>query len=332
MAKIDVYGIGNALVDMEFRVSDEFFHHFNIEKGLMTLVDEKRQEELLNYLKNKNNREVKRQCGGSAANSMIAISQFGGTSFYSCKVASDDAGKFYLGDLQENNVKTNSDFEKLEDGTTGKCMVLITEDAERTMNTYLGVSTELSKKEVSPLDIKNSKWVYVEGYLVASETAQEASLYALDVATESGVKKAFTFSDPNMIRYFRDNVNAITKKGLDLIFCNRAEALEFCETNDLELAMEKLKKISKNYVLTKGPEGAVIWDGNNYIEIESHKVEAIDTNGAGDMFAGAFLYGITNGFSMEKAGRLASLASSKVVSQYGPRLTYSLINEVLEKI
>jgi sugar/nucleoside kinase (ribokinase family) len=156
--KYDVYGIGNALVDMEFKVKDEFFSQYNVEKGLMTLVEEHRQAELLDALHKHHNEEIKRQCGGSAANTMIAVSQFGGNSFYSCKVARDDTGKFYLGDLKENGVDTKLTETTAPDGTTGKCMVMVTDDAERTMNTYLGITATFSEDDLDlagPFSIQN---------------------------------------------------------------------------------------------------------------------------------------------------------------------------------
>lgn len=331
MKQNDVYGIGNALVDMEFKVSDDFYERHGVEKGLMTLVDAKTQAGLLEALKNENNIEVKRQCGGSAANSMIAISQFGGKSFYSCKVANDDTGKFFLGDLEENGVRTQARFEDLRDGVTGKCMVMITPDAERTMHTYLGISAEFSKNEIREDELKNSKWLYIEGYLVASPTGQEAAVYSRKLAQKNNVKTALTFSDPNMVRFFKENISEIIGDGLDLIFCNEDEVMEFCETRNLLEAREKLKEFSKTFVITLGKNGAIIWDGTMFINIEPHRVEAIDSNGAGDMFAGAFLYALTHGHSMAGAGALASLASSKIVAQFGPRLSFPAVQDVLKQ-
>lgn len=332
MAKYDVYGIGNALVDMEFRVTEEFYKKYNVEKGLMTLVDGERQAELIRALKEEEySEELKRQCGGSAANTLIAVSQFGGKSFYSCKVAGDDTGKFFLDDLKENGVTTQIKFEEAKEGVTGKCMVMITSDAERTMNTYLGISSEFSVDELREEELAQSKWLYIEGYLVPNKKGQEAALKAKEIAKKNNVKTAFTFSDPNMVRFFRDNIDAIIGDGLDLLFCNEEEAKEFCKTKYIEEARETLKKYAKNFVITMGKNGAIIWDGTMFVEIEPHPVKAVDTNGAGDMFAGAFLYGITHGQSMAGAGALASLASSKVVSQFGPRLTWVEMRDILKQ-
>jgi sugar/nucleoside kinase (ribokinase family) len=330
--KYDVYGIGNALVDMEFKVTDEFFGQQSIEKGLMTLVEEDRQGELVSALHEINQDEVKRQCGGSAANTIIAVSQFGGKSFYSFKIANDDTGNFYLNDICENGVATKNTKESLPEGTTGKCMVMVTPDAERTMNTYLGITATLDKDQIDEEALKSSKWLYIEGYLVASPTGQQAAVEAVRLAKANGVKTSLTMSDPNMVKFFKDNMNEIIGDGLDLIFCNEHEARDFTGTTDLLDAREKMKTLAKSFVITLGKDGAVIWDGTMFIDIEPHTVTAVDTNGAGDMYAGAFLYGITNGMSYADAGALASLASSKVVERFGPRLDMDQIKEVVSKL
>ncbi len=314
----DVYAIGNALVDMEFEVHDSFFKDHSIDKGLMTLVDEDRQNSLMSALHTK----IKnRQCGGSAANTIIAVSQFGAKGFYSCKVSSDELGDFYFKDLVDAGVDTNLQSQKRQDGITGKCLVMITPDAERTMNTFLGITQTLSKEEVAADAIKKSSYVYMEGYLVTSPTGKAAAIHAREVAELNNVKTALTFSDVNMVKFFKDGlVEMMGPKGVDLLFCNEAEALAYTETAAINDAREALKKIAKNFVITLGENGAIIWDGTTFIDIEPYQVKAVDSNGAGDMYAGAFLYGITQGQTLAGAGKLASMAASKVVSQFGPRL------------
>lgn len=326
--KYDVFGIGNALVDMEFAVSDSFLTNNKIEKGLMTLVEEDRQAELILALHDQNTDEIKRQCGGSAANSIIAVSQFGGKSFYSFKVADDETGHFYLNDMKENGVDTKNTVDNLPEGITGKCMVMVSDDAERTMNTYLGITATLDETQIDEEALKNSKWLYVEGYLVASPTGQKAAVEAVKIAKANGVKTSLTMSDPNMVKFFRDNMNEIIGDGLDLIFCNEGEAMDFTQTGSVDEAREKLKDYAKTFVITQGKNGALIWDGTMFIDIEPHTVKAVDSNGAGDMYAGAFLYGITNGHSYAGAGALASLASSRVVGQFGPRLSWSQARDI----
>lgn len=327
--KYDVYAIGNALVDMEFEVNDSFFSSHKIDKGLMTLVDEDRQNYLLKAL---GSGAKKRQCGGSAANTIIAVSQFGAQGFYSCKVAADDTGDFYLNDLVESGVDTNLKKQTRETGVTGKCLVLITPDAERTMNTFLGITGSLSKTEVDAEAIKNSKYLYMEGYLVASPTGKEAAIHARDIARAAGVKTALTFSDVNMVKFFKDGLMEMVGPGLDLLFCNESEAMAFVGTDSLMEAREALKKVAKNFVITLGENGAMIWDGVTFIDIEPYKVKAIDSNGAGDMYAGAFLYAVSQGHTCASAGKLASMAASKVVSQFGPRLKTQDSQEIRKQV
>ena len=329
-AKYDVYAIGNALVDMEYEISDEFLEKYKIDKGLMTLVDEVRQNELLDAL---GGTPRKQQCGGSAANTVIAVSQFGAKAFYSCKVASDPIGNFYYQDLQDNGVDSNLRSQNRHSGTTGKCLVLISPDAERTMNTFLGITSTISSDEVVSEAIKNSKYMYMEGYLVASPTGKQAAVEARKIAEANGVKTALTFSDVNMVKFFKEGLmEMIGPNGVDLLFCNESEALNFTNTDDMISAREELKKVAKTYVVTLGENGALIFDGESYIEIAPYAVKAIDTNGAGDMYAGAFLFAITHNHSHASAGKLASLAASRVVSQFGPRLKWHETQEIRKHI
>jgi len=323
--KFDVYGIGNALVDMEFEVSDSFFTQNKIDKGLMTLVDEDRQNALLDAL---GGAALKKQCGGSAANTVIAVSQFGGKSFYSCKVANDPTGDFYFNDLQDNGVETNLSIQKRMHGTTGKCLVMITPDAERSMNTFLGITATFSKDQLVEEALKNSKYLYIEGYLVASPSGLEAAVEAKKMAEKHGVKTSITLSDINMVKFFKDGLAQMIGTGVDVLFANESEAMAFAGTSDLLTARDALKKIAKTFVITRGENGAMIFDGETFIDIEPFKVKAIDTNGAGDMFAGAFLYALSTGHTYASAGKLAAMGASKVVGQYGPRLKWHQSQEI----
>lgn len=323
--KFDVYGIGNALVDIDFEVTQDFLTDHEIKKGLMTLVDEDTQSRLINAIDHNN---AEKKSGGSAANTVMAVSQFGGNAFYSCKVADDDFGNFYLNDLSEAGISTNLDGKKREEGITGKCLVMITDDADRTMNTFLGITTSLSTDEVDENAIKASEYIYLEGYLVASPTAFEAMKLTKQLADKHNVKTSITLSDPSIVEAFQGLFHEIIGDGVDLLFCNEEEALKFTDSSNLNVAREALKKVAKKFVITQGKNGAMIFDGDTFIDIEPYEVNAVDTNGAGDMFAGAFLYGITNGHTYAGSGKLASLASSKIVSQYGPRLNMKSIKEI----
>lgn len=327
--KYDIAGIGNALVDIEFKVNEEFFVANNIEKGLMTLVDEERQNQLMMVIKSE---EAKKQCGGSAANTVIAVSQFGGNSFYSCKVANDELGHFFINDMKESGVDHNLNLQKLENGITGKCLVMVTEDAERTMNTFLGVTQNFSTQDVDELAIKESKYVYIEGYLVTSENGREAMRLAKKIGEENDSKVALTFSDPAMVKYFKEGFDEVIGASVDLLFTNEDEARIYTGKDDLMEAREELKKVAKHFVITQGKNGAIIFDGDTFIDIEPYSTIAVDSNGAGDMFAGAFIYGITNGHSYASSGKLASMASSKIVSQFGPRLKWHQAKEILGRL
>jgi sugar/nucleoside kinase (ribokinase family) len=326
MSKYDVYGIGNAIVDIVTEVEDDFFQKNEIEKGVMTLVDEKRQHQLMKAIDMKRSRM---SGGGSAGNTVVALNQFGGKSFYSCLVSNDTLGKFFLEDLKRNGVDTNLKYENCPDGITGKCLVMTSPDAERTMNTFLGVSSFLSPEHLDENAIKNSTYVYLEGYLVASPKGLEAIKEARKIAEKNGVHVALTFSDASMVKYFSKQMEEIVGAGVDLLFCNEEEAMIYTGTNSVNEAREALKKVAKRFSITLGANGAMIYDGDTFIQIEPYKVKAIDTNGAGDMFAGAFMYGITHGHSYAEAGKLASLASSRIVSQFGPRMGKAEAEKVL---
>jgi sugar/nucleoside kinase (ribokinase family) len=329
MKKYDVTGIGNALVDIEFKVTDQFFWDNKVEKGLMTLVDEDRQNALMNVI---NTEEAKKQCGGSAANTVIAVSQFGGSSYYCCKVANDELGYFYLEDLKNSGVDNSLEGKAPEDGITGKCLVMVTEDSERTMNTFLGITQNFSTKDINEWAIKDSKYLFIEGYLVTSPNGKEAMMHAKKVAEQAGTKVALTFSDPSMVKYFKDGFEDVIGPSVDLLFANEEEAMLFTGKDSLSEAREEMKKAAKHFVITQGKNGAMIFDGETFIDIEPYKTVAIDSNGAGDMFAGAFMYGITNGHSYAASGKLASMASSKIVSQFGPRLKWHEAKEILGRL
>ena len=324
--RYDVYGLGNALVDIVTEVDLDFFIKNGIEKGVMTLVDAKRQHQLIDSIDMKSS---KMSCGGSAANTIIGVSQFGGKGYYSCLVAKDDLGRFFLQDLKRNGVDTNLTPEKCPPGITGKVLVMTTPDAERTMNTFLGISSHLSPEHLDENALINSTYVYLEGYLVTSPTGLEAMKEAKKIAERNGIKTALTFSDPSMVKYFSAQMGQVVGASVDLLFCNEEEAMIYTGTDNVAEARHKLKDVARHFVITMGANGAIIYDGDTFINIEPYKVKALDTNGAGDMFAGAFLFGITHGHSYAEAGKLASLASSRVVTQFGPRLEPVQVRQVL---
>lgn len=330
MKKYHIYGIGNALVDKEFEVDDDFFENESIQKGLMTLVDGESQATLLIRLKEKYGLK-KRAGGGSAANTIYAACQFGANTFYSCKVANDEFGDFYIKELGEQNIHTNLG-EDREPGVTGKCLVMVSPDAERTMLSYLGISETLDSSDLNKEALADSQYVYLEGYLVTSDTGRQACIDAKKIAESNGVKTALTLSDPGMVQFFRGGLEDMIGNGVDLLFANDVEALSWTGKATIAEAAEDLKSIAKSFVITLGKEGALLFDGENFINIAANAVTAIDTNGAGDMFAGAFLYALSTGENFETAGKLASLASATTVSNFGPRLSPETHQEILQKV
>jgi len=318
MKKYKVYALGAALVDTEIKVEDHELRIMGVEKGLMTLVDQSRQTELLDHLQG-HLVKASHASGGSAANTVIATAQFGGPTYFSCKVAQDTDGDLYLADLESAGVDHNHKGLR-DDGITGKCLVLITPDAERSMNSFLGISETLSVNELDPAAIAASEYLYIEGYLVTSDSGRAAAIRAREIAETEGVKTALSLSDPGMVEFFREGLQQMAGERLDLLFANEAEALGWGETDNLDIAIERLKQVADAFTITRGAQGALTWDGDELTEIPPHQVHAVDTNGAGDMFAGAFLYAITAGENFATAGKFASLAAGTVVAQYGPRL------------
>lgn len=327
MKKYHVYGVGNALVDFEYSVTAELINELSMDKGLMTLIDEERHHSLVEQL---SDLPAKKASGGSAANTIIAAAQLGADTFYSCKVASDETGTFYMQDLHACDVDSNLSADNREDGTTGKCLVMVTPDADRTMNTFLGITSQFSEKELDLNAIANSEYVYLEGYLVPEPGARAAAVAARKAAKAAGAKTALTLSDPNMVQFFKDGLLEMAGDDLDLAFCNLSEAQLMFAAEDLETCTAGMKKFADKFAITLGPDGALLFDGENEITVAAPPVKAIDSNGAGDMYAGSFLYGLTHGMDFKSAGELASKTASHLVTQYGPRLDKSTIQSILK--
>ena len=318
----DLYAIGNALVDSEFEVSDAQLIAMGVDKRHMTLIDEARRAELLGHLSTIASR---RTGGGSAGNTVVALAQLGGRAFYSCRVADDELGKFYTQDLIDNRVATNLTHAHPASGQTGSCMVMVTPDAERSMSTFLGATAELDATALHEQDIARSRIFYMEGYLAASPTGLQAALLGRQIALDAGVALATTLSDVSMINFCRPGLNAIVGESLAYLFCNEEEAQVWCGTQDLQAITGQLSQLARTVCLTRGPQGCVVLEGGQQTAVPAATVKALDTNGAGDMFAGAFLYAVTHGHSHAQAAWLANQAAAQVVSQYGNRLTPAIM-------
>lgn len=314
MKQYNVYGVGNALVDFQARVSDETLLKLDFPKGIMTLVDEATQQRVLGHI---DHASVTRCAGGSAANTIIGIAQFGGNAAYVGKVANDSIGEFFLQDLRDLGVAIEV---PPGNGQSGTCVVLITEDAQRTMLTNLGISAELSEDDIDEDEIRKAEWIYVEGYLFAGEGSRAAAKKAIDLAVKHGVKVSLTVSDPFLIDLCRDEFQSLIEGPVDLLFCNLEEARSLTQQHDPADCAHEIHKHAATVALTLGSDGSLLIEGNHLIPIEGVSVDALDTTGAGDMYAAGILFGITNGLSLHDAGHLASHAAARVVSQLGARL------------
>jgi sugar/nucleoside kinase (ribokinase family) len=311
---LDVFGVGNSLVDIQARVTDDVLSQLGFHKGIMTLVDDVVQQRVLAALE----RLPWSQCaGGSAANTIIAVADFGGKAAYAGKVAADSLGHFFLDDMRKIGVEIEVPTGK---GPTGTSVILITEDAQRTMLTHLGVSATLCPDDISEAAIRNAKYVYVEGYLFAGEPTRSAALRTMELAKRNGVKVAFTVSDPFLINAHRDEFWSLIEGPVDLLFCNLEEARSLTGRHDPVECAGEIHRHAENVALTLGSDGSILMHEGQVIPVSGVATKAVDTTGAGDMYAGALLYGITNGMSWSQAGNLASHAAARIVAQLGARL------------
>ena len=325
MTHYDLYAIGNALVDSEYEVSDQQLQTMGVEKRHMTLIDAARRADLLSHL---HGLRARRTGGGSAGNTVVAVAQLGGKAFYSCRVADDELGAFYREDLVAIGVATNLTHMRPPVGQTGSCLVMVTPDAERSMSTFLGATADLDHTALHPHDITRSKVYYMEGYLAASPTGLEAALQGRAIAREAGVALAATLSDMSMIRFCRPGLEAMVGDGLDFLFCNEEEAHTWCGSDELDVVCRQLGQLARTVCLTRGAKGCRVLEGGEQTDVPAALVKALDTNGAGDMFAGAFLYAATHGHNHTRAAWFANLAAGRVVSQYGNRLSNEAMAEV----
>ena len=319
----DVYGVGHALVDVQYAIPPEFLVRLGIDKGVMTLIDQERQQALQAAL---GQESISSASGGSAANTAIGVAGFGGSAYYACQVGQDDWGAFYLRDLQEAGVRSNP--ANRIAGRTGQCTVFITPDADRTLNTFLGVSSTIGPERLEEEVIAASKYLYIEGYLLSSDNGYAACCRAQEFAHKHQTAVSLTLSDPFMVSSCRERFVALVDKGVDLLFCNEEEAMTYTGHPEREMACRELAAAVGTSCVTCGAEGAVFYAQGRRMQIPGVRVEAIDTTGAGDLFAGGVLFGITHGFSLEEAGRLGSYAAAQVVAQYGPRLKHPLGDEI----
>lgn len=325
MKNYDLYAIGNALVDSDYEVTEAQLQTMGVAKRHMTLMDAARRDALMGHVQHLS---ARRNGGGSAGNTVVALSQLGGRAFYSCRVADDELGAFYRENLLDNGVSSNLTRANLAPGQTGICMVMVTPDAERSMSTYLGATAELDHTALHADELVQSSVYYMEGYLSASPTGLDAALQGRQLAKDAGVLLASTLSDVTMINFCRPGLETMVGDGLDYLFCNEEEAQVWCGSQDIDVVMREVSQLARTVCLTRSALGCVVLEGGEHTAVPAAPVKAVDTNGAGDMFAGAFLYAVTHGHRAVDAAWLANQCAGRVVSQYGNRLNANILGEI----
>jgi sugar/nucleoside kinase (ribokinase family) len=308
-------GLGNALVDVFLDLPEEAFAALGIERATMRLVELDEQKQLLQRF---HDREPRLVSGGSVANSVIAFSQLGGQAAFLGCVGDDRYGLFYQTEFEELGIDFGNP--AIVGETTGTCLCIVTPDAERTMRTCLAVSSHLAARHVDEGRIRDSEWLFLEGYVFANPaTGQGAIREALRVAKKHGVKVALTCSEAFVVNVFGDAFFEALKQ-VDLLFCNSSEACAVAKAGNAQEAFARLKGLVPSCVVTAGPEGAYVRHGAVEAHVPAFPCAPRDLTGAGDMFAGAFLYGITHGVPADRAARAACFLAMKVITQVGARL------------
>ena len=329
MKKILICGIGNALVDSEYKVSEEEITELNLTKGCMELNDKENHIKLSSRLKETHG-TVKMMPGGSVANSLYTLSQFGADVSFIGRVSDDTTGDAFINSLENTGVRVN--IKQVDNGITGECLVLITPDHERTMYTHLGVSSQLNLEDINQGVIKDSEYLLVEGYLVTSKETMNVASYSLDIATKHRVKKIITLSDPNVVNFFRDNVLELLNKRFDIIFCNKQEALNISMSNNLDDAIDFLKKYAHEIIITCGEDGAYVIIGEEKSYELADCVKPVDLTGAGDMFLAAYIFAKVSNKSVIDSIKFANTCSANVIQTYGAKLDNQDYGKLLKKL
>lgn len=310
----DVVGIGNAIVDIIARCDEAFLSNHGMEKGFMQLIDAGQANELYEDMG-----PAQEQSGGSVANSCAGIASFGGKCGFIGRVAGDQFGKVFAHDIRAIGVAY--DTAASDRGLpTARCLVLVTDDGERTMNTFLGASTELGAGDINADLIASAKVTYLEGYLFDKEEAKAAFHEAAKLARAAGRKVALSLSDAFCVDRHREDFLALVRGGVDILFANQNEITSLYELNSFEEAAGAVRAEAEIAVLTRSADGSVIISGNDTIEVPANPVEkVVDVTGAGDLYAAGFLHGLTGGQPLDICGKLGALAASEIISHIGAR-------------
>jgi sugar/nucleoside kinase (ribokinase family) len=315
----DVIAMGNAIVDVIAPVDDDFLLTHNIAKGMMTLIDEYRANHLYNAFCER--REV---AGGSAANTMAGLASLGARGIFVGKVKADRLGDSFADSLRDIGVRFTT--APAGDGPPTACsLIAVAPDGQRSMNTYLGASRELSPADIRKADIEAAEILYIEGYLWDAETAKAASRKAIAIAKASGTKVAFTLSDPFCVGRYREEFLELLENGLDILFANEDEVLALFEAESFDEVLQQTGRWGGIAALTRSEKGCVVVRGREVHVIDAAPVaRVIYTTGAGDQFAAGFLYGLVRDKDLGICGRLGALAAGEIISHYGARPESSL--------
>lgn len=325
-ARFDVIGIGNAIVDIIGRCDEAFLADVGAAKGSMRLVAADDIKQI--YKKMGPAVEIS---GGSAANTIAGVASFGGKAAFLGTIADDEFGKIFQHDIR--SIGVTFDVAPLANSApTSRSLILVTPDGERTMNTFLGISTSLSEAQLNPDLIRKSEILYLEGYLFDEPQAKQAFHSALQIAKKSNRKVALTLSDGFCVDRHRDEFLKLIRAGIDILFANESEIKSLYQTEAFDFAAKNAGEDAKLAVLTRSEKGSLIVSGEKSIEIAREYIpELVDTTGAGDLYAAGFLFGYAKGYELAICGQLASLAASEVISHIGARPEVSLNELAHEK-
>jgi sugar/nucleoside kinase (ribokinase family) len=318
-ASLDVVGIGNAIVDVIASAGDDFLTANGMHKGSMALVDEARAEAIYAGM----NAAVI-SSGGSAANTIAGIASFGGQTGFIGKVRDDALGTAFRHDITAAGARFTTP-PALSGPATARCLVLVTPDSQRTMNTFLGASAQLSAEDVDADLVSGAKITYLEGYLYDAPSAQHAFHVAADLAHSAGRDIALSLSDPFCVNRHREEFLHLVERHVDVLFANFVEASALLETDDLDEIVAGLRALTDLAALTRGPDGSLVITKDDALEIRAVRVgPVVDTTGAGDLYAAGFLFGLTQRVSLRECGRLGSLAAAEAIGHFGARPQRSL--------
>jgi len=327
--KNDISAIGNALVDTVFKVEHSLISELGLEIDQMTLSSAEEHAPIIDRLI-ASGADTVSDCGGSATNSLVAAASFGAKCFHTCKVSDDQDGVKYLESLKEAGVGHKGNMASASTIPTGKCLILVTPDAKRTMTTALNVSSLMDDDDLDLNQIANSKIFYIEGYMVTSEENYKVTLQALKhLQNFPDVKIAFSLSDPGIVMGFKDKFHEMESYGLDYIFGNDDEAMAFVDAENIDEAFIKLQEKPYTSIITMGEKGSSVITNDEIIHTPKVNINPVDTNGAGDMFAGSFLFALLQDRDLRSCAEFANYGASKVVETFGPRLTEEGYSEVL---